>query len=428
MTYRNQTLHDTIKSYVIVALNLILRHVKHGDSVLDPAADLFCARLDLCDTLASLPEYKICLDALDGDPIISSQLNVMVGIHSRRSRTPTTESLARRLLDLGTGNDYSFDPERFDLEYEDFERAFYEPDFVYEVVAPLHGLLMSDSIKLADDLEVSPLRPEEMSDARKANPLRERQCAVRTTYRLPKVIGDDIEIILEDTEKERAIQTRVNDRIEQVVHAFRVFGADFVFPIDIAHRASKWLYGGDSVFPAKVLGDTLASNYLDQPTAESFRHFWVALQNEGVQKRRFLNVAVRRFGYACERHRTEDKIIDLLISAEALLMCDVNKNAYLGEIRYRFATRAAFFIGTVAANRKTIFRHMRDAYDERSKLAHGARPKRQGRELEEFVGMTQEYIRRALRRAITLATDPQTPYELVDWDELIFPVEGVSGS
>lgn len=57
--------------------------------------------------------------------------------------------------------------------------------------------------------------------------------------------------------------------------------------------------------------------------------------SEGIEKRKFLDVAIRRFGYAHERPRLEDKIIDLIIGAEALFLSDYSKDSYFGEIRYR---------------------------------------------------------------------------------------------
>lgn len=118
-----------------------------------------------------------------------------------------------------------------------------------------------------------------------------------------------------------------------------------------------------------------------------------------------------------------------MISAEAIFFSDYNKDNYIGEIRYRLSMRAALFLASDAESQRTVFRWMRDAYDLRSKLAHGGDlssttlPKRSDGtvvDIEEFVGIIQTYIRLAVVRAIHLVNDPSAPKQLVDWDELVF--------
>jgi hypothetical protein len=43
--------------------------------------------------------------------------------------------------------------------------------------------------------------------------------------------------------------------------------------------------------------------------------------------------------------------------------------------------------------------------------------------LEEFVWTIQEYMRVAIRKAVNLAVQPDTPKSLVNWDELIFSIK-----
>ena len=136
--------------------------------------------------------------------------------------------------------------------------------------------------------------------------------------------------------------------------------------------------------------------------------------------------AIRRFGYAHERYRSEDKIIDLLIAAEALLLSD---GSYTGEVRYRLAHRAALFLAEADETRRIIFKRMGVAYDLRSKVAHGGSYSKKLPEksdgsiptLDEFVWQIQEYIRLAILKALNLTFQPNALFELVNWDEFLFP-------
>jgi hypothetical protein len=62
---------------------------------------------------------------------------------------------------------------------------------------------------------------------------------------------------------------------------------------------------------------------------------------KGVTDRRFIGIAARRFSFAHERYNWQDKIIDLLIAAEALFFCDQGEKS---ELTYRLCLRASFFL------------------------------------------------------------------------------------
>lgn len=72
---------------------------------------------------------------------------------------------------------------------------------------------------------------------------------------------------------------------------------------------------------------------------------------------------------------------------------------------------------------------MKAAYNIRSDVAHGRawRTKHLPRYAdgtrctpEQFVWQIQDYLRRAILKAIHLACQPNTSYALLDWDELVF--------
>ncbi len=439
MGYKNKILHDVMKAYVRTALVFIVQraHAQKSSSELNEE-DLFFLRLAAGEDLARLPEYLPCLEALSSDPQIARQLDVMAGNNSRRSRSPSAEQLMKRILDLGIDNGrYKFDEEHFEHEYKAFEEAYYSPDLLYEVVAPLQGVLIDGPVSLSDDLEITQLRGDELNRNRRlrgrtrsGDPRELKLCAIRFSYRLPKIVGDDIDIDLEAAKKDDAKIAETNDRVEQVVNALRLYGVESVYPLAIIHRTNQWSFGHEQAFPGKFQPDIHFSTEVDVRWLNSFKQFWDVLQSGHIKNRKFLDVAIRRFSYAHERHRLEDKIVDLLIAADALFMSDYNKDdPYIGEIRYRLSLRAALFLGSSPDSQRMIFRQMRAAYDLRSKIAHGGdaenvklpkQPDNTPTQLEDFVWTIQSYIRLALRKAIDLAVLPETPMDLVKWDELIF--------
>lgn len=117
-----------------------------------------------------------------------------------------------------------------------------------------------------------------------------------------------------------------------------------------------------------------------------------------------------------------------MISAESLFLSDAGAPEDRGELRYRLAIRAAFFIESPLHSKREIYRHMKRAYDARSAIIHGAsKPesrllkslKEEPISLEEFTKLTEGLLRTALQKAIGLA-GAGSGFQ-VDWDTLIIP-------
>ncbi|MEK6336848.1 MAG: hypothetical protein AABM67_18140 [Acidobacteriota bacterium] len=437
--HQNFALYEAMKRYVATAIDLVVRRGAQQVSQFQDDEDaVFFARLGMTNELQKLPEYQTCLETLLNDPIVTSQTEVLTGTNSgMRERSQSAEGLMTRVLDLGMREGQGdFDPVYFEYEYTRFEEAYYCSDIVYEVIAPLPGIAIARSLRLADDLEITTLPVEELDrTARKmkrrssGHPFHDNVCIVRTECRLPKVVGDDHQPNPQAREQDQRTQRAAHDRIEQVVNALRLAGIESAYSSAIIHRPSKWAFDQDRFFRGRFQPDLFYVSSLEDQWLNGFEQFWQSFQSAADRKRSFLDVAIRRFGYAHERQRAEDRIIDLMISAEALFFSDYNKDNYIGEIRYRLSLRAALFLASEPESQRTIFRWMRDAYDLRSKLAHGGdvssmklpkRPDGTVVYIEEFVGAIQTYIRLALVKAIHLANDPVAPKNLVEWNELVF--------
>lgn len=159
----NIVLHDAMKRYVATAIELVTSHVaqqtadQQASEFQDEEDTLLLIRFGMTDELQKLPEYQMCLGTLLSDAVITTQTEVLTGTNSgARSRSQSAKGLMTRVLDLGMRDGHGrFDAEYFEDEYRRFEDAYYCPDIVYEVVAPLPGLAISRSLRLSDDLEIT---------------------------------------------------------------------------------------------------------------------------------------------------------------------------------------------------------------------------------------------------------------------------------
>jgi hypothetical protein len=158
--------------------------------------------------------------------------------------------------------------------------------------------------------------------------------------------------------------------------------------------------------------------------AKALPAFWAAFQR--ARGTPFLGATARRFGYAGERHRPEDRLVDLMIAAEALFLSDTAEAKERGEMRFRLSLRFAWFVEADSSSRQERFRHIRNAYDARSALVHGGvldenllkLPGEGQVTLTKFVDATEDILRVALRKAIETA--PFSKGKLVDWNSVIF--------
>jgi hypothetical protein len=155
-----------------------------------------------------------------------------------------------------------------------------------------------------------------------------------------------------------------------------------------------------------------------------FAVFWKDLQE--ARKKRFVENAIRRFGYASDRDLPDDKLVDLMIAAESLFLSDTGESKQRGELRYRLAERFAFFVCEVpGCPRRTVFRHIRNAYDVRSSIVHGDAVSEDSLKtlegkvpIEKFVDLTEQLLRAALKKMID--AQKQSGGVPLDWNRLIF--------
>lgn len=143
-----------------------------------------------------------------------------------------------------------------------------------------------------------------------------------------------------------------------------------------------------------------------------------------MRRHRALSNALRRFRYAGDRERPDDRIVDLMIAAESVFLSDTGDPQSRGELRYRLALRSAFFIELPSWTRRQVFNVMSRAYDTRSEVVHGEEVNSvtlQGEQvpLAAFADLVEEHLRTALRKAVKIAAGSPARVQLMDWEDLI---------
>lgn len=430
-TVRNQKLHRSVKSYVTAVIELA-RSANNDQRFHDVLAQGTFSFFYLSDEILSLPEYKDCLDELTQDNVIASHLGVLVGRPGTLRQSLDAASLMRQLPMLGIyKGQLELNEKFFEREYAQFEASFYEDSLEYEVIAPLSGISFERDIKIHDTVEICRIDPSGMTvlfeEMRPLNtPFPEYWWAVRTTYSLPKCIGSS-DTSEASTNAANVTRKKASETVDKVVTVLRLLQASNVAAVQKLHRSRGWVFREQWAPPVTFQPDLFFTLNTSENFANSLVWLWDLLSNPHVLSQANLMVATKRFSYAHERTDREDKIIDLLIAAEALFLSTTGNQS---ELKYRLRLHAALFVGSDQATRKQIFDDMGLAYDLRSSIVHGSVPdskigkieKREvGRfgdkyKLLEFTERIQEYIRFSIVRMVRRAAEGSGA---IDWESMV---------
>jgi hypothetical protein len=390
--------------------------------------------------LHSLKQHRAFVEALRREGEIEPQLDQLFG-HDLVSIQLTTDKVTDRLLwrvaDRSDG--FVFDEEVFAQEYRRLDADLRRSEFEITIVSPLVGLALDSApIELQKGLEIDLLSDSEIADCLQGG-LFPSVAAFHSVAAIKELYGVRIRYVLA---KRRTALTspevppifvRLNQAVrlaDEVLHALRVFAPGRVSLGGSVSISDQWpVEGWRSWAPSKHSSgaprDFLSKGYrLDIAGSQDFAAFWNELQN--AKKEGFIENAVRRFGFASDRDLPHDRLVDLMIAAESLFLreTDAGDAKYRGEMRYRLAERFAFFVGEEAGYaRRSMFRHIRNAYDLRSSIVHGGAPSGDSLtvingtvSIDEFVEMTTQLLRFGLKKMIHL----QRKNALPDWTALIF--------
>ena len=130
--------------------------------------------------------------------------------------------------------------------------------------------------------------------------------------------------------------------------------------------------------------------------------------------------ALRWFGHSKERHREEDRAIDIMTAAEGLFLDERQ------ELGFRLSLRTAHYCSRSTTERGKVFDHIKAAYKVRSKLVHGdsssdVRKETGGRPLSKFTDQTESLLRGAIVRALEHGLP-------TDWDAVVLGLATAPGA
>jgi len=392
--------------------------------------------------LQFLPSAEDCIKAMHSDPVIKARLENKINfVNMGRGSDPHgmiwsfSEKISHKK------QKYIFDEQIFDECYRDFENDFYLDFFCPRTVLPIRcgpprfqdQLFFAElPIILTDDLRIDYLTEDDVS------------LCIEYGFNFGERIGTSflfaprfgifyqprIKIPNRSTNSFQLEYPPPPENIFDVMNALIVFRTCNLNSHGYFTACDHTVFhSGRCNIGTLSYGRNHPPLSLDSPGIESFKDFFKKFVSHEIKDCQHIQVAISRFCFAASRASWEEKIVDLLISSEALFIKDGKE-----ELRFRTALGTAKFLGENPENQEEIFNDMKKAYDLRSNIVHGWKGSKGASTREKFVkrykenyqanlnlsNKIEEYIRKSLFKIITQNYSTDDKNASLDWEAKLF--------
>jgi Apea-like HEPN len=376
------------------------------------------------ESLERLDAYQRAIQAFKQDEYISRHLDTLVGVIGERIRVEADDCLRSLLIEL------LYDQDRLDFQeskliriYERIENYFYTDTLTYRYYCLLQGFDMeAERIEISPGLSIrrtSKEEKEKMLSLFSDSSYRQIQFSYDYTLELilelPKYIGD----VSINVSSEGSPSEIVRKRFDEVCSALRLYKCGAVGYSFISRTNISWEpHARISTHRFTTQEHFFGPRYvLSGDEARGFPQFWQWF--EKINRKKRIDLALRRFNFGYERKTAEDKLIDYMIGFEALLL---NESF---ELAYKLALRGAALLAQNSGERQQIYVELKAAYSKRSDIVHG-NPINEtitvGNEIVQFgvfISRVEEHLRRTIKEFLALCQSKKESQVIKSLDEKI---------
>ncbi len=358
---------------------------------------------------------QAAVQALETDLQVAKHLNTLVGT-SEISTTVNTDSCLCAFLTqvLREQQDLSLQEAVFSRLYKEFEDYFYRDAVRHRFLSPLNNFRSeTEKVELSPNFSIINIPTEEreqmLSRSRGFDLFAQHhmmpfnEYALELFLEIPKVFGQgpnvpDVKIMPSEIARKQ---------FDEACSILRLYKSGAVSHDYVYSESTSWEPHGETytVRSAGMRPAIGAQQILSKQEAVDFLKFWEFFQRVSKKKQKTTNIALRRFEFAYERVRLEDKLIDYLIGFEALLLKEDERQ----ELEYRLALRGSVLLGKTAEERQTIFEGLKTAYRERSNIVHGGTVRETIKigadriKFNEFVENVEQRLRTSIKEFLILS-------------------------
>ena len=341
-------------------------------------------------------DYKEIIKYMKENEVYSKQIDTLVGIpvySMRRTCWDYISFLIREQLYFNNGK-FILNKEKLIKDYEILENFFYNDKIEMRVSLRLINFKMEDieEIDLGNNIKIKIMEFRDTRlfiDQRYMHP--HSQYIIDTVYEEEKILGENF------GKKKPSMDSysKAANPLYQVINFLRIFKegdikAGGIYRTSLHNIIEIGASQVSGISPyATINAYTISSSELDE-----LKSYWDEYKKLDVTKYKEFFSSLRRLGYAMERDRYGDRLIDLVIAMESLFYASGES----GELTYRLRLRLSKLLEESAEKRKKIADNMRSIYDIRSRIVHGGKDKIAMGPVKEC----EELLRRALTKYLVL--------------------------
>ena len=346
------------------------------------------------EEIKALPEFAKCIESMLADrtaqPFVPSDMDASEYV-SNQYILPFLLELIRRTDSL------RFNPLAFDDLCQELEKSIYSPVHVYRAWSTLENFsLPIDDLPFGSNLRIRRFsrseQEERLEQALRPHSLTRPLDVLRTSFAVEMEHGIPKGGVIHLKEPMEAFG--------RVVSALRLFKPGVVGLGPTHQEGAYWqpnVVGtlSSSIYRVPFIGPTYE---LTEAEAGQVVQFYNRLLTIDTSSERALELAIRRFNLAYERAMPADKLIDMMIAFEALLLPEKD------ELALRLSIRVANLLRDIA-DRQDTFKKMKKAYRLRSDAVHGGEI--DDKEIGKCVEAMEELLRQSLRSVLKLIEQGQ---------------------
>ena len=388
----------------------------------------------LDSSIKALGTYHTAMKEVQSDFLWGSHIDKMVGSTMSRQRLSLNGLLIGiPAYSLNISNQLGWSEQCFEERIDELERFFLSPTVEHVKTTPLYGITLQKELSISESISIVPitadsalellndgLEPPRMfstdTDFVHDFPL----AAIVTRFALPKrvVDGDELQKNLNSL-REKLNRLSIDQDI--IIDLLILIFGTAIRPLGSITKSRGFMSWSRSIQKNEISNIwVLPEKSFEEEDQKKLNGLWPIFDGSNKKPWHFLVIAVRRFSLAMTRTSLDDKLIDLMICAEAIFL-RVEQN----ELSDKLAYRAALLLGKSSEQQKEIFKFFKEAYTMRSKVVHGSKSyMREAKDAEKLAATATElaeHLRNAILNMLDLALNPQAPSELIDWKVLMFP-------
>lgn len=353
-----------------------------------------------------LPHYTDCAGAFASSDLYKKELGLAkrhdviedVNEPEEHIRNDSLPKVFTRYLEKQ--GDLTFEEETFKQVYREFEDYLDSEEIVYRSFAILTGFQMEDEeLKLESDLKLKMLNEDKVRDL---TPHARRRLThgdngspvIEKTFQRPKFADLDLSDTL--------------DAVDDVITSLRLFEKNgdvryrhvITTPLSPFHKDED-IRGGE---PGMTFFD---SPYrLESDSCEEFKSFWDVISNQIDDPPETYRIALDKFSNSFHRQNENDRLLDSVITLEALYLREGEQQ----EMSYRLSQRGALFLADSVDDAKEIKQNLKKAYSTRSTLVHGGTANVD----HEFISDLHNITRRTLSKFLKLNDDGKNHEDIIE--------------